>query len=157
MHHATLAKAAESPLALTISNPASPTIHCSQFRVQQYLEQNGPSLLTTALSPYPTPPEAPPKDGYVSPWDSGSESASTHDDSDALAAKSSTGDNSTFIRRIRGKSQLLTLTPGCTREANMTGTRRTAREMSGGRADWTTFYAATKFPAGDPNVKRKML
>jgi hypothetical protein len=26
--------------------------------------------------------------------------------------------------------------------------------MSGGRADWTTFYAATKFPAGDPNVKR---
>ena len=80
MHHATLAKAAESPLALTISNPASPTIHCSQFRVQQYLEQNGPSLLTAALSPYPTPPDAPPKDGYVSPSDSGSESASTHHD-----------------------------------------------------------------------------
>ena len=49
MHHATLAKAAESPLALTISNPASPTIHCSQFRVQQYLEQIGQSLLISIL------------------------------------------------------------------------------------------------------------
>ena len=135
MHHATLAKAAESPLALTISNPASPTIHCSQFRVQQYLEQNGPSLLTTALSPYPTPPEAPPKDGYVSPSDSGSESASTHDD--ALAAKIFHLRQLHFHKTctVRDRSQLLTLTPGCTREANMTGTRRTAREMSGGRAD----------------------
>jgi hypothetical protein len=35
----------------------------------------------------------------------------------------------------------------------MTGARRTARIMSGGRADWTTFYAATIFPAGDPNVE----
>ena len=77
-HHATLAKA-DDP---TISNPSSPTIHCSQFRVQQYLEHNDPSPLT-ALSPYPTPPEAPPKDGYVSPSDSGSEPASTHDDAPA--------------------------------------------------------------------------
>ena len=39
----------------------------------------------------------------------------------------------------------------------MTGTRRTARKTSSGRADWTTFYAATEFPAGDPNVQENCL
>jgi hypothetical protein len=66
-------------LDTTISYLASPIIHCSQFRMQHYLEQSGLSLLSAALAPYPTLPEALPKDGYVSSSDSGSESANTYD------------------------------------------------------------------------------
>ena len=69
----------ESSLRLdqTASYPASPTVYCSQFRLQQYQEQGELSPTTASISPYPTPPEAPPKDQYISPTtsDSGSECA----------------------------------------------------------------------------------
>jgi hypothetical protein len=65
--------AMESPPRLdsTGTNPASPTVNCSQFRLQQYQEQNGQSQPPpAAFSPYPTPPAAPPKDDYIPPSDS---------------------------------------------------------------------------------------
>jgi hypothetical protein len=66
----------ESPPRLdqTASNPASPTVNCSQFKLQQYQEQRERSPPTASISPYPTPPEAPPKDQYI--WPSTSDSGS---------------------------------------------------------------------------------
>jgi hypothetical protein len=70
-------QAAETVVSATASNPASPTVYCSQFRLQQYQEQRERSPPTASVSPYPTPPEAPPKDQYISPTtsDSGSDCA----------------------------------------------------------------------------------
>jgi hypothetical protein len=47
----------------TESNSVSPTVHCSQFRLQQYQEPFPPP--TTAYTPYPRAPAAPPKDDHV--------------------------------------------------------------------------------------------
>jgi hypothetical protein len=72
----------------TGTNPASPTVHCSQFRLQQYQEQNRQSPQpTTALSPYPTPPAAPPKDDFIPPSDSDAESECAINYDAAPAAK----------------------------------------------------------------------
>ena len=70
-------QAAEAVVLATESTPASPTVYCSQFRLQQYQEQRERSPPTASISPYPTPPESPPKDQYISPTtsDSGSDCA----------------------------------------------------------------------------------
>jgi hypothetical protein len=46
-------------------------------------------------------------------------------------------------------NRLHTWTPGCTREASMTGTRRTARGASAGCAESTSHYAVTTSAGGD--------
>ena len=51
------------------SRPESPDICCSQLRLQQYKEQ-------IRFSRYPTPPDAPRKDQYISPSESESEAES---------------------------------------------------------------------------------
>jgi hypothetical protein len=68
-----------------------------------------------------------------------------------LRQRSSTWANSTFTRRTstQGRNRLHTWTTGCTREASMTGTRRTARWTSAGCAKSTSYYAVTTSAGGD--------
>ncbi len=66
-----------------------------------------------------------------------------------LRQRSSTGGNSTFTRRTQCRNRLHTWIPGCTREASMTGTRRTARWTSAGCAESTSYDAVTTSAGGD--------
>ena len=68
-------QAAEAVVSATESNPASPTVYCSQFRLQQYQEQRERSPNDSpSISPYPTPPQAPRKDQHI--WPTTSDSVS---------------------------------------------------------------------------------
>ena len=54
--------------------PASPIVHCSQYRMEEYERQNGSiPYESDGLSSYPRSPAAPRKDQYVSASDSDSE------------------------------------------------------------------------------------
>ena len=70
-----------------------------------------------------------------------------------LRQRSSTGGNSTFTRRTQGRNRLHTWTPGCTRGASMTGTRRKARWSSAGcaeiAAESTSYFAVITSAGGD--------
>ena len=66
-----------------------------------------------------------------------------------LRQRSSTRGNSTFTRRTQCRNRLHSWTLGCTREASMTETRRTARWTSAGCAETTSYYAVTTSPGGD--------
>ena len=77
-------QAAEAVVLATESTPASPTVYCSQFRLQQYQEQRERS---PSISPYPTPPEAPRKDQFIWPTTSDSVSECAEPYGGAPAAK----------------------------------------------------------------------
>ena len=126
---------------------STPSQFCSQFRPQQYQEQRERSPPTASISPYPTPPEAPPKDQYISPTtsDSGSDCAEPYGGAPAAKVfhrgqlhihKAYTGPEPPRVSYVD-------------MEASMTGTRRKVRWSSAGCAESTSYFAVITSAGGD--------